>query len=302
VSISKLVVGSVVLTDDNPVHPDMVTMIELVLDARQTKPGVYVATGAHPDNSEPVTVEIDHTRDEYRPEGRVAVKYGTGVLTPEAAERVKKVQAYRAGLRNFFERFPAKREPVVADESKDAPAAVQDRVKEQVQRAKKESEPSRQMPAVVQQPKTPAVKKEFVAGTVDGLPEQFVMKMGPKGQEKPYVLKAGLLFLAKKLGVREIKVKPVHWSFQKAKDDPLAGVAVAEATVILSDGTVFSDFGVASTENTNKMIHTNLDHMASTRASNRALRLATACGMCSVEELPDAPPEVLEAEATVIEG
>jgi hypothetical protein len=306
-SLEKLVVGSVELTDDAPVHPDLEMFFEIAMDAKQIRRGVYTCTGVHPETSEPVTVEIDHSKPEYRPLGMVRVKYGTGYLGEDLAERVEKVKVYRAGVKTFAEKHKVQtlqQQPAKTEEARAAEleAERKKRLDDQIARSKAERMQQPQVPAVQEKPKTPApAKKEWVAGSVDGLPEQFVMKMGPKGQEKPYILKAGLLFLAKKNGVKEIKVKPVHWSFQQGKDDPLAGVAVAEATVVLGDGTVYSDFGVASKDNTNKMIHANLDHMASTRASNRALRLATACGMCSVEELPDAPPEVLEAEARVVD-
>jgi hypothetical protein len=148
------------------------------------------------------------------------------------------------------------------------------------------------------QAKTPAAKKDFVAGQLGDIPQQFVMEM----QGKPYVMKAGLLFMAKKMGVKGIQVEAVHYSFQKASDDPLSGVAVCKATVTLQDGSVYSDIGIASKENTNSKIAAgNLDHMASTRASNRALRLATACGMCSIEELPDAPADVIDAEGYAVD-
>lgn len=143
---------------------------------------------------------------------------------------------------------------------------------------------------------SPAVKKDFAACAVGDIPQQFVMKLG----DKPYVMKAGLLFMAKKMGVKGIVVKHLHWSF--AKDD-MAGVAICEATVTLSDGSVYTDIGVAHKENTNQMIVKggNLDHMASTRASNRALRLATACGMCSIEEIADAPEDVINAEGYTVD-
>ncbi len=137
----------------------------------------------------------------------------------------------------------------------------------------------------------PALKKDFVVGAFDGLPETMVMKMG----DKPYVTKAGLNFVAKKLGIT-VKVEPVRYSFEKRPDGQK--IAIFKGIATTADGREYVDYGIASMENTTSMIVKggNLDHMASTRASNRALRLATACGYCSVEELPEPPQNVIDAE------
>jgi hypothetical protein len=159
----------------------------------------------------------------------------------------------------------------------------------------KETAPAKNLPATVAPASQckPAIRKDFIVGAFDNLPETLVMKMG----DKPYVTKAGLNFVGKKLGIT-VKVEPVRYSFEKHQDG--MKIAIFKGIATTEDGREYVDYGIASTENTTQMIVKggNLDHMASTRASSRALRLATACGYCSVEELPEPPMEVIDAEFT----
>lgn len=175
--------------------------------------------------------------------------------------------------------------------------AVEQNKEGAAQVAKQEAAPAKAtVPAVaVAHSSVPAARKNVSFG-IDwaGLPKEAVIDMGGK----PYITKAGLSFVGMKAGVRSVKVQPIRWSFEKYPDGQQ--VAIASATVTMDDGREYQDYGIAHTGNTTAMIVKggNLDHMASTRASNRALRLATACGYCSIEELPEPPQHVIDAEFT----
>lgn len=155
------------------------------------------------------------------------------------------------------------------------------------------SSPARNLPGVPAKQGSHVAKKNISFG-IDwqGLPKEAVIDMGGK----PYITKAGLSFVGMKLGVKTVRVEPVRWSFEKQPDGQQ--IAIARATVTMDDGREYVDYGIAHKDNCTSMISQggNLDHMASTRASNRALRLATACGYCSVEELPEPPQDVIDAE------
>jgi hypothetical protein len=179
------------------------------------------------------------------------------------------------------------------------------------------SEEKSQVPAI-RQNNAPAKAEQSTGlswgNPVGELPKEAFMTMAGK----TYILAPGLRFLGRKAGA-SIKVKMVHYSFQKSEKDDLAGIAIAEATVTLPNGQVYTDIGIAHPDNAGSMIYgereefdkktntkikkmvNNLDQLASTRASNRALRLALANGYCSVEELPDVPQEVIEAEGYTTE-
>lgn len=99
-------------------------------------------------------------------------------------------------------------------------------------------------------------------------------------QGKPYITKAGLewkaahLFGGSQFGVQTEII-------EKTPD-----YVLAKATMTLQNGIVFSNFGEASKTNvTNPMMFRHLLHLAVTRAENRVLRMATACGYMSVDEM-----------------
>jgi hypothetical protein len=148
----------------------------------------------------------------------------------------------------------------------------------------KESAPAKSSaPAVIPAGKnTPLIRNKFTVSTFQEYPKEFLVQL----QGNMYITKAGLLWKAKNMGLRDIRVKNLHWSFDKRQGGEFPeGVAVCEATVTMQDGSVYVDTGVAYDGNVKLAeVKKNLDHMASTRAVNRALRLATACGFCSLEE------------------
>jgi len=108
------------------------------------------------------------------------------------------------------------------------------------------------------------------------------------GKEKPFILRAGLLYkMSKKYGQNgyEIGAEPV--TLAAATDGKYS---TFKGTVRIYDkkGTFkeFTDYATATPENAPSQVN-NLDEMASTRATNRAMRLATAMGLCSIEEISE---------------
>jgi hypothetical protein len=120
--------------------------------------------------------------------------------------------------------------------------------------------------------------KPFVdANTLDKkIPQALLMQY----QGKWYILKAGLewkanyLFGGGKYGVTtEIIEKGVDY-------------VLAKATFRVLNGVEFTNYGEASKVNvTNPQMHKYMLHLAITRAECRVLRMATACGYASVEEM-----------------
>jgi hypothetical protein len=110
--------------------------------------------------------------------------------------------------------------------------------------------------------------QEFVE-EIAGVPSVFVVSMGRGADAKPYVTKEGLNYLARKMGV-ETRAEPLSPSWEDDDDDGREYVDVATAHAEQVESTVGRE---------------NLDELASTRATNRALRLATGCGYASAEEV-----------------
>lgn len=94
---------------------------------------------------------------------------------------------------------------------------------------------------------------------------------------KTYVTQAGLLAEAHNRGIQSIETEMLEFRDQE--------IAVVKSRVTMKDGTTFTGYGDATKENVNSMISKHLLRMAETRATNRALRLATNIGMTSIEEL-----------------
>ena len=108
------------------------------------------------------------------------------------------------------------------------------------------------------------------------IPQDLLMKY----QNKWYILKAGLewkanyLFGGNNYGVTTEIV-------ERSPD-----YVLAKATLKTKDGIEFSNFGEASKANvTNLQMHKYMLHLAVTRAECRVLRMATACGYTSIEEM-----------------
>ncbi len=123
-------------------------------------------------------------------------------------------------------------------------------------------------------------KKELAqfGGTVDDIPKNLMSTL----HGKPYITKAGLLWLGKRSGVVSIKSLPIQWTWQNEQKR-----AVFKATVIMRDGGVYEAHGIAIPDGqnvSNPMMYKFIDVFAETRAVNRALRMATNCGYVSIEE------------------
>ncbi len=124
------------------------------------------------------------------------------------------------------------------------------------------------------------------------IPRQLIIKYG----ETHYILKAGLEWKATSLfGVG-------GYSLVLKRMETKEGEVFRATMRILETGALFVNFGEATVKNTNKMMVGQLLHLAATRAECRVLRMATACGYASYEELRTIEDNNNKVEATVIEG
>jgi hypothetical protein len=94
-------------------------------------------------------------------------------------------------------------------------------------------------------------------------------------QGKPFVKFAGLLELAHKRGLQELRVA---WTYNDAE------LSLAHAVAVFPFGT-FADCGDATPGNVTRKVAPHFRRCALTRASARALRLALGLDMVSYEEL-----------------
>lgn len=142
---------------------------------------------------------------------------------------------------------------------------------------------------VMVQDKTQVNKVSFQ--TSANIPSKYIKKINGK----LFVLHAGLLDVAHKSGLQEIRTELV--SFEN-------GLAIVKARVVMAHEdnkgqpfvrtfTAHGDAGIIEVikqgklikvSNTNPMVAQHIIRIAETRAINRALRFATNIGMCSVEE------------------
>jgi hypothetical protein len=121
--------------------------------------------------------------------------------------------------------------------------------------------------------------QEFVE-EIAGVPSVFVVSMGRGGDAKPYVTKEGLNYLARKMGV-ETRAEPLSPSWEDDGD-----MAAYRGVAVDDEGRRYEDVATARAEQVESTVgRENLDELASTRATNRALRLATGCGYASAEEV-----------------
>lgn len=109
------------------------------------------------------------------------------------------------------------------------------------------------------------------------IPRNLIIKFG----DNYYIVKAGLEWKAMQLyggGGYSLETEIIE------KNDKYA---LAKATFTSKDGSIkYSNYGEASTLNvTNPKMHGYLLHLAITRAECRTLRMATACGYVSREEM-----------------
>jgi len=86
-------------------------------------------------------------------------------------------------------------------------------------------------------------------------------------------------------GIKSITAKPHQIA------DDTGKTAIFIGRVEFNDGSFYEDYGEASVKNI-KMgtLHTFLNHMASRRATNRAIRLAVGFGLTSADELSEVEP------------
>jgi len=116
---------------------------------------------------------------------------------------------------------------------------------------------------------------------------------GPGGSI--FIKRAGLLYKTEKKfkGVgysvltempSEDELKRLRSMLGLREEDP----GVIMKGIVRAGDQVYTDFGTATPENTNSTTRAYLLEMACTRATNRAMRIATICGFTSTEELPPA--------------
>lgn len=127
-----------------------------------------------------------------------------------------------------------------------------------------------------------------------GFPEdrgdQYVCLM----QGKPFILTGGLQYLMDQRWEDEYTVKAVLPTVEEYDlvrrmqgIGEQEGFVVFKGVVTVSDGKTFEDFGTASPRNMRGFVkfEDHGVHMASRRATNRAMRLACNVGLTSVDEL-----------------
>lgn len=98
-------------------------------------------------------------------------------------------------------------------------------------------------------------------------------------QGKPYVLKSGLEFKASQvfgIGKYSLTTEIVERTEERI---------VVKASLLTPSREIFINYGEVNKFNTNKLMFNNALHLAVTRAECRVLRMATACGYVSFEEI-----------------
>lgn len=111
------------------------------------------------------------------------------------------------------------------------------------------------------------------------VPRSLLIKYG----ENYYILKAGLEWKAMTL------YGGGNYSLETEIVEKTQGYVLAKATFTTRDShgnpVIFNNFGEASKKNVPAHMHKYMLHMALTRAECRVLRMATACGYASYEEM-----------------
>jgi hypothetical protein len=148
---------------------------------------------------------------------------------------------------------------------------------------------------------------------------------------KPYIVEKGLEYLAGRLGLwtdprasdpavpveqlnGPVGYKVIKYPWTENDMGP-KGVCIVEGIVRMANGQVFTDIGTVTPDNTNTMQKKYPLENAITRAKARALRSATQCNICSLEEadiqtsgdkvlvrgaVPNQNGEIIDAEFTVV--
>lgn len=110
------------------------------------------------------------------------------------------------------------------------------------------------------------------------IPKGLVIKY----QNSWYILKAGLEWKA----VNLFGVDGYSLTITPHTIDHEMKVFIFQATLtVIKSGATFSNFGEATLANTSKQMTGQMLHLASTRAECRVLRMATACGYASYDEV-----------------
>ena len=135
--------------------------------------------------------------------------------------------------------------------------------------------------------------EEFVT-EIAGVPPAFVVDMGRGGSSKPYITKEGLNYIANKQGL-QVRAEPIAPSWEDNDVVAYRGIVVDD-----NDGR-WEDVGTAH-RGKETIGDQNLDELASTRATNRALRLATGMGMTSLEEMADGAGNAVVEDAEEVEA
>lgn len=126
------------------------------------------------------------------------------------------------------------------------------------------------------QPKKLSVKDASLSD--DRIPRSLILMYG----ETPYIMKAGLEWKANQLfggAGYSLELDPIQQDWEKK-------IFVFKATLtVLKNGVKYVNFGEADASNANSQMQKQLFHLAATRAECRVLRMATACGYASYEEV-----------------
>lgn len=325
--MSKILkIGDVELTNENPVLPAVVTVMEANGFRPATQRGVWSnAVAAHPDTGKPVGVRVDHSKPEYRPHGKyTGFDSDMNALPDDVLARVSCVVAVRTGVAAVLHDAGFVEEPPSASSgSATGPAPVAGGSAGSAA-ISKGAEPAKPLPPAVQQSKTPAYNKsnDLVAGMktvrVGGydVPECFIRKLPYKDRKtgqmtyQDYVIHAGLIYLCDDNdllykdprntdpSVKADQLVAPIWTQQiKYSWDGTPGAAVARAFARLKDGRIVTAEGVATKDNT--VLTGNLDMLSQTRAEARVLRKVLLMSEPSADEMQDG--QVIDAKATVIE-
>jgi hypothetical protein len=121
-------------------------------------------------------------------------------------------------------------------------------------------------------------QKEKFADSDKKIPRDLIISY----QGKPYITKAGLEWKANYLfggAGYSLKLTPYTLDYSESRF-----IFEAHLTV-LRNGTEYTNYGETTLKNTGPMMKDQLLHLAATRAECRVLRMATACGYASYDEV-----------------
>lgn len=185
--------------------------------------------------------------------------------------------------------------------------------KENMEQIMKEAHEEPPYPSAEKGELLPAKKEDvaFRVSEIYGVPKYFVLMMGAPGNEHPFVTTEGLALKTEKKRPRAIQTdevkeikdgtgKAAGWQcvsriFPRITKEEIEMVKAAQSLapdvqkeLLKSLLQPYTAIGTATKENTkNPKMLPYLLELAQTRAKNRAMRSFTACGLTSVEEMPD---------------